>query len=238
MPIDPATLAKSIGALHDLDLDGGFARALQHVVDAAKALFNAKAAGLMLVDVDGALRWASASDQSAQTVEAGQERFAEGPCATAFARHAAVAMRDASRNPECRELAGVLVGEGIVAALSVPVEVDGGLVGTLDVYMGEPRDWDASDVAALQAYAGVVGSLLVSAAAAQVQGRLAAQLQTALEHRVVIGQAKGMLMAREGLNAPDAFERLRRAARSSGRTVVALAQEVLNQRRNGARSPR
>jgi len=79
---------------------------------------------------------------------------------------------------------------------------------------------------ALQTYAGLVASLLMAAVTAQVKGRLADQLQAALEHRWLIEQAKGMVMAREGLDAQAAFERLRRAARSSGRRLVDVAREV------------
>ena len=56
---------------------------------------------------------------------------------------------------------------------------------------------------------------------------LARQLQVALEHRVVIEQAKGALMARELVDAATAFERLRRVARSGQRTVGEVAREVL-----------
>ena len=55
----------------------------------------------------------------------------------------------------------------------MPVELDGGVIGTLDIYAREPRDWGPSEVAALQAYAGLVASLLSAAVAAQVKGRLA-----------------------------------------------------------------
>jgi hypothetical protein len=64
--------------------------------------------------------------------------------------------------------------------LRVPVEVGGGPVGTLDVYRSGPSLWDDSAAAALQAYAGLVASLLVAAAAARVTGRLAGQLRAAL----------------------------------------------------------
>ena len=66
MPIDPTELANSIGAL---DPERGLARTLQQVTDGAKRLFRADAAGLMLIDQEGQLRWASASDQTAQTLE-------------------------------------------------------------------------------------------------------------------------------------------------------------------------
>jgi hypothetical protein len=120
----------------------------------------------------------------------------------------------------------VLVGEGICAALSAPVEVDGSAIGTLDIYSNLPWDWDDSEIAALQTYAGLAASLLTAAVTAQVKGRLADQLQAALEHRWLIEQAKGMVMAREGLDAQAAFERLRQSARSSSRRLVDVASDV------------
>jgi GAF domain-containing protein len=226
MPIDPSDLAKSIGALPTLDPANGLAHTLQQVVDAAKRLFRADAAGLMLVDQDGTLRWASASDQSAQNVEDSQERLAQGPCAVAFSQRLPAAIRNINLEPDWQEFSQVLIGEGICAALSVPVELDGGVIGTLDIYVGDPRDWDPSEVAALQAYGGLVASLLSAAVTAQVKGRLADQLQAALEHRWLIEQAKGVLMGREDLDAQAAFERLRGAARSSTRRLADVARDV------------
>ena len=64
------------GLLTDLQPDQDLAVTLQQAVTAAKQLFDADAAGVMLVDVDGSLRWASASDQRAQILEDNQEVFA------------------------------------------------------------------------------------------------------------------------------------------------------------------
>jgi GAF domain-containing protein len=226
MPIDPTDLAKSIGALPTLDPEHGLAPTLQQVTDAAKRLFGADGAGLMLVDQEGRLRWASASDQSAQSLEDGQERLAQGPCAVAFSQRLPAAIRNIHTEPDWQEFSQVLLSEGVCAALSVPVELDGGVIGTLDIYAAEARDWDPSEVAALQAYAGVIASLLMAAVTARVKGRLAAQLQAALEHRWLIEQAKGVLMGREELDAQTAFERLRGAARSSTRRLADVARDV------------
>jgi GAF domain-containing protein len=163
----------------------------------------------MLIDADGQLRWASATDQAAQTLEDRQERLAQGPCAVAFSQRLPAAIRNIHTEPDWDKFAQVLVSEGICAALSVPVELDGGVIGTLDIYAREPRDWDPSEVAALQAYGGLVASLLSAAVTAQIKGRLADQLQAALEHRWLIEQAKGVVMGREDLDAQAAFERLR-----------------------------
>jgi GAF domain-containing protein len=231
MPIDPTDLAKSIGALGSLDPGRGLAPTLQQIADAARQLFRADGAGLMLVDAEGQLRWASASDQSTQTLEDGQERLAQGPCAVAFSQRLPAAIRNIHSEPDWAEFTQVLLAEGICAALSVPVELNGGVIGTLDVYVGQPRDWDPSEVAALQAYAGVVASLLSAAVTAQVKGRLAGQLQAALEHRWLIEQAKGVVMGREQVDAQTAFERLRGAARFSTRRLADVAKDVTDGQR-------
>jgi AmiR/NasT family two-component response regulator len=59
------------------------------------------------------------------------------------------------------------------------------------------------------------------------RGELAAQLQRALDARVVIEQAKGALVAQEGLSEREAFERLRRQARAERRRVVEVANETM-----------
>jgi hypothetical protein len=152
MPIDPTELTKSIGALGTLDPEQDLAPTLQQIVLAAKQLFEADAAGLMLIDQQGQLRWASASDQTAQTIEDGQERLAQGPCMVAFSQRAPAAIRDVSRESEWAELGQVLMGEGISAALSAPVELDGSAIGTLDIYssvpwgLGRQRDRHPADL--------------------------------------------------------------------------------------------
>ena len=228
MRIKLDALATSIGGLGGIDVEQGFAPALQKVVDAAKKLLGATGAGLVLVDGDGNLRWASVSDQPTQNVEDSQERLAQGPCQDAFEQQRPIYVADVRDDPAWRELARVMVEEGMVAALSVPVELNGGAIGTLDIYFDTPWKWDASEVHAVRAYAAVVASLLQHAVVAHVKGRLADQLQTALEHRSVLEQAKGVLMERKSLDQSEAFELLRRTARSQRRKIVEVAREVID----------
>ena len=226
MPIDPAMLAKSIGTLTDLQPHQDLVATLQQAVQAAKQLFDADVAGVMLVDVDGRLRWASASDERAQTLEDNQEVFAAGPCMEAFTTGRPAAMHDATLERRWGEITLVLADLQVRAGLSVPVELGGGPIGTLDIYATTPRQWDQTDISALQAYAGVVASLLAAAAKAELKGALAYQLQVALDSRVLIERAKGALMERERLDDQEAFTHLRRAARSSGRKLNDVAREV------------
>jgi hypothetical protein len=183
MPIDPAHLARSLGALDTLDVQRGFTATLQQVLRSAKTLLDADMAGLMLVDHAGVMHWVSTSDR---------------------------------------------VVAAVAGDLSAPVQVGGGPVGTLEIYVTAPREWDDSETAALQAYAGLVASLLAAAVRARVTGRLADQLQAALEHQSLIEEAVDVLVDREDLDAPAALEWLGTAARSSGCAVVEVARSVLD----------
>jgi hypothetical protein len=78
----------------------------------------------------------------------------------------------------------------------------------------------------LQAYAGIVATLLLVVAKAELTGALADQRQAALESRGLIVRAKGALMERERLDEHEAFTHLRQAARSSGRKLTEVAREV------------
>ena len=147
-------LAKSIGTLTDLHPDQDLAATLQQAVQAAKQLFDADAAGVMLVDLDGALRWASASDERPQVLEDNQEVFAAGPCVEAFTSGRPAVMHDATTERRWGEIALTMVEVQIRSGLSVPVDSGGGPIGTLDVYAADPRGWDQSEVTALQANGG------------------------------------------------------------------------------------
>jgi putative methionine-R-sulfoxide reductase with GAF domain len=225
MPIDLALLAKSIATLTDLDPERDLARTLEQAVLAAKQLFMVDAAGVMLADIDGKLRWASASDQRARTLEGSQESFAAGPCTQAFATGRPAIMHDATLEPRWEAVTLAFVELQIRSALSVPVELGGGPIGTLDVYAVAPGGWDETEVSALQAYAGVVATLLGTAARAAVKGRLADQLQVALNSRVQAEQAREALMECERLEDQPALVDLRRAAWSSRRELSEAAED-------------
>jgi transcriptional regulator with GAF, ATPase, and Fis domain len=177
MPIDPAMLAKSIATLTDLDPTRDLAATLDQAVVAAKQLFMVDAAGIMLADAQGRLRWASASDPLAQTLEDNQETFAAGPCLQAFASGRPAVICDATLEPHWGEITLVFVELEIRSGLSVPVQLGGGPIGTLDVYAAAPGGWDVTEVSALQTYAGLVATLLGTAAKAERSGRLSNYLE-------------------------------------------------------------
>jgi hypothetical protein len=123
---------------------------MQQLVSAAKALLGVDGAGLMLADERGDLRWATASDQQTQIVEDGEERLGQGPCVNAFAEHAPMAMRDATKEPHWGKITDEVTGQEMRAGLSVPVQLEGGPIGSLDLYSAKPRDWDQAEISAAQ----------------------------------------------------------------------------------------
>ena len=134
MPIDPAGLARHLSSLASLDAEDDLQGAMQQLASAAKALLRVDGVGLMLADARGELRWAAASDQQTQIIEEGQERLGEGPCVNAFAERAPMAMRDAAKEPQWGKITDVVTGQEMRAGLSVPVQLEGGPIGSLDLY--------------------------------------------------------------------------------------------------------
>jgi GAF domain-containing protein len=64
----------------------------------------------------------------------------------AFAEHAPMAMRDAAKEPHWGKITDVVTGQDMRAGLSVPVQLEGGPIGSLDLYSAEPRDWDQGEI--------------------------------------------------------------------------------------------
>jgi hypothetical protein len=119
----------------------------------------------------------------------------------------------------------------IRGVLSVPVGLGADILGTCNAITHSPRGWTDADAAAIVAFGAVIGRLLRTTTEARRKGDLAVQLQTALDSRIVVEQAKGVLMEREGLSAQAAFERLRRQARSRSLRIDDLARQLITGRR-------
>jgi hypothetical protein len=117
---------------------------------------------------------------------------------------------------------------GIRAVLGMPVRLGGVTVGTLDLCYDHPHVWQDDECQALARYRDVVESTLASAVAAHNAGELAAQLQYALDYRVIIERGVGYLMARDQVDAMTAFDRLRRAARDTQTKIGDVAQRLVS----------
>jgi GAF domain-containing protein len=228
VPINPDALTSSISGLAQLTADdgGGLETALEHVVDETSRIFSVDGAGLLLVGEGDVLRYVAASSERGRIVETLQEQVDEGPCVDAFEQGEPVLAADVASDRRW-PLFGPLAGkQGVHALLGVPVELEGP-VGTLNVYASHRQEWDDGEVEAIQAYARIVASVLRSSVEAHLQGKVTEQLRYALDRRIVIEQAKGILMEREGLTAGAAFERIRGRARSNRERVIDVAKRLV-----------
>ncbi len=229
MPINPDALASSISGLAQLTADdpGGLEHALEHVVNETSRIFAVDGAGLLLAAEGDVLRYVAASSERGRIIETLQEQVDEGPCVDAFEQGEPVVTADVAIDPRWPSFGPLAGMQGVRAILGVPVGFDGS-VGTLDVYASERHDWDDGEVQAIQAYARIIASVLRSSVEAHLQGKLTEQLRYALDRRVLIEQAKGILMEREGLSPGAAFERIRRRARSHRERVIDVARRLVD----------
>jgi GAF domain-containing protein len=209
--------------------DADLAVLLQRATSATQTITAVDGAGLLLPDDDGMLHWVAVTSRAAHAFERAQLGLGEGPGLDALAEDQEVISGDLTADRRWPRLSGSLAGQPIRAVLSVPVRLRGRPFGALDVHASAPHGWNDEEVRAVSALTDVIADLLEAAARAEEQAGRAAQLEYALEARVVIEQAKGVLIATEGLSGPEAFQRLRGTARATRRKVVDVAQDVLKE---------
>lgn len=225
--MDPAALERSLAGLRDASQENGLMRALEQLIFATRELFGATGAGLMMLDGESALSPVVATDEPGHVLEVRQQEDGHGPCVDSLTYGHVINTPDLAADDRWPELLPELPERGVRAILGVPIHAASVPVGTLNVYRDDPGEWDQSEVTALESYARLVESLLDTALQARNRGELAEQLQHALDHRVVIERAVGVIMARQNLNAVDAFNELRKAARGAERRVADVAIDVL-----------
>ena len=206
---------------------GDHAHALRQVVEAIVGLLGADGGALAVVDDDGVVQWVTATSQPAYLLTQVEQDFEEGPGVDARATGQPVAIPDLRQGQRWLWLGPVAASHSVRAALAAPVRAEGRTLGALTVIMATPRLWSQAEAQAISAHASILGQLLLTTADAAQQRRLAGQLQTALDRRILIEQAKGVLMERKGLPSLQAFQVLRHMARSSSRKLIDVAAEII-----------
>jgi GAF domain-containing protein len=241
MPVDKEALTGSLHRLTDrAHPDGSLRDALHEVTDACVDLFGVSGSGIMLADEQNISRYVAASDGPGRVLETLETELGQGPCIESYVLGRSIAVTDLATESRWPEMAAAIAPYPVHAVLGVPVRLGGVTVGTLDVYRDHPSEWDESERAALTRISNIVGMLLSSALSAHQASELAGQLQYALDYRVVIERGVGYLMARDDVDAVIAFNRLRRAARSTQSKIGEVATSLLETGRlptDGSRRP-
>jgi GAF domain-containing protein len=202
---------------------------------AMHAIPGADGVGLTLLESDRADLTVK-STEFVRQVDDMQYRIGEGPCISAA--EAGVAVRSGSlggdrRWPRFGPRAGRL---GVHSVLSLPLIAPSGVVGALNVYA---HARDAFDDRAEQLAETFVRPAAITVHNAHIlaqTARLAAQLQTALSTRPVIDQAIGILRARSGISAAQAFDRLRHLSQTEHVKLAVVAEKLVEEAVRRARS--
>ncbi|MFW3170941.1 ANTAR domain-containing protein [Geodermatophilus sp. CPCC 206100] len=144
----------------------------------------------------------------AQAFDGRQARAAEGPCWTAFRTGAVVVTHDVTADPRWPALAPLAAAGAVRSVLAVPLHEDGTTTGAVNVYSGQTAAFGSAGRRIAELVAAAVAGVLQNVAEREAIQQLAKNLERALTSRAVIDQAKGMIMARLGVDADDAFARL------------------------------
>jgi GAF domain-containing protein len=227
---DPASVLE-ISASLETRLDKVVESALQQIVElVCAALDSCSMAGVTLLDPSGP-HTVAATNEATERVDAFQYKAESGPCLDAYRNqemHRVDSTEQDERWPEFFELAR---SEGVRSVLSYPLVVHNDGIGALNLYGERAYAFDEEDERIGQAFATHATITLTHARGSWRNGKARQSLERALETRGVIDQAKGILMARTGADADQAFESLRRASQRSNRKVFDLAQEIVESTR-------
>lgn len=172
-------------------------------------------------------QFVTASDDLTERIEMEQDRLQEGPCFDAMEHRRMRPVPDLAEVTEWPGYRPFTLKQGMRSVIGVPMGVRDEIVGALNVYAADPRDWSADDLAAAQLMADMASSYIVNAQELVGAKTLARQLQHALDSRVVIEQAKGMLAQRMKISTNEAFRRLREYSRSHQLKIHDVASTIV-----------
>lgn len=190
------------------------------VGEAVRLVPPARHAGVIVTGPGKELRTVFASDPVPRDLDALQMQLGTGPCLTAARKQVVVRMHDIAADARWAEFCRAAKEREVGSMLCVPLYIDDQLLGTLSFY-GERPD-------AFREGAEPVARLLATVSAVALADRFHRErMERALHNRDLIGQAKGILMSRHGLQADAAFELLRAHSQRTNTKLVAVAEQVL-----------
>lgn len=192
-------------------------------------------AGILLVDEVGHLRVVAASQERTHVLELFQLQNREGPCLDALVTAAPVGIGDLS-SPGGRwpRFAPKAHAAGYRSVHALPLRLRGTVLGALNLFHTDRGEMDHADRIVAQAMADVAAIGLIQQRVARRSEVAAEQLQHALQSRTVIEQAKGVVAEQCDVDTSEAFEVMRRFARSGNRRLHDIARDVVDGALTGA----
>lgn len=202
---------------------------LDRLVSYSVELLGVEAAGILLADPQRRLRVVASSSEDAESMELLQLQADEGPCVECFRSGLPVSVVDladtAGRWPV---LAAVLTSGGMFRSVhALPLRLRGEAIGAMNLFHHQPGALPEDDLALGQAMADVATIGILQERSIRRGELFKEQMQTALNSRVIIEQAKGVLAEQDGLSMDDAFGQLRSYSRNRNQRLSEVARRVV-----------
>lgn len=201
---------------------------LDELGDSTVAVLDAAGAGVSVANPHDQLLFVTATDEAVNGVERIQESGQAGPCVEAFRSGEVVVVNeidDLDRWPEYRQAAQ---RAGFVSVVGVPLAAGCRRLGSLNVYDTRHRVWTDADLRVARVLADIATAYIVRSGELAEAHVLSAQLQRALDSRIVIEQAKGMLARDHDVTVDRAFELLRAHSRQKSTPLRSVAEAVVH----------
>lgn len=201
---------------------------LTDLADRCVELLDTNAAGILLADADGNLRVMAASNEQARMLELFQLQNDEGPCLEAHSTGQPVIIADLG---VARDLwprfAPEALDAGFQSVYAFPLRLRNDTLGALNLFRTNTDRMTDADVRLAQALADSATIAILQDQATRESTMKAGQLQTALDSRVTIEQAKGMLAERGNIDMGEGFRLMRAYARDNNRRLTTVAADVI-----------
>lgn len=202
---------------------------LTGLADGCVDLNLAAAAGILLVDNEDKLRVMAASSDRARLLELFQLQNDEGPCLDAFSTKEPVISVDLSEAKSRWPIfAPEAVDAGFHSVYAIPLRLRATVIGALNLFGDHVGEMPEADLRIAKALADAVSIAIIQNQTIRESEIRAGQLQRALDSRVAIEQAKGMLAERDQIDMDSAFRHLRSFARNTRRHLTAVAVDVVS----------
>jgi transcriptional regulator with GAF, ATPase, and Fis domain len=223
-----AELAEVFVALADTLVDDfDVVELLDRLANACVDLLDVKAAGILLVHRQGGVGVVASSSEDSQLLELFQVQNDEGPCLDCVRTGQPVTGSDLSvESDRWPMFAPVAVAAGFLAVDAFPLRLRSEAIGGLNIFHGTPTTFDATDRRIAQALADTATVGILQQRALHGSSVVAGQLQTALNSRITIEQAKGMLVEWTQLGFDEVFALLRKYARDHNLKLTDVARAI------------
>jgi len=233
-----AVLARAFVRLADtLASDFDVVEFLHGLSEDSVEILRAEAAGVMLSDPRGGLRLIASSDERMRLLELFELQGAQGPCLDAFSSGRAVQAGAADSRARWLAFAPRACGAGFQVMCAVPLRVRTHVIGALNLFRGSDEPFTGTEMEIAQAMAEMAAIGLIQERALRERNLLTEPLQAALNSRVIIEQAKGMLAEYLTMSVDDAFTLLRSYARNHNRKLSEVASDVVDRKIPALRWP-